>query len=179
MINRRYVFPFGTKIKDIQITFSEIKEYRLSNKIKSGSSPAIVVNGVETYIEKDEDQVDVYSIDKLYPEKQYSIDYNAGLEEGEHVIIINLECYPIQYQPVENKIYSAGKLSINILFEPPENPIVYTDEYDLVIIAPDLFSDDLQPLIDHKNNYGIETVLKTTESIYQEYDGRDQPEQIK
>jgi len=179
IISKRYVFPFGTKIEDIQISFSDIKEYGLSNKIKSGSSPVIIVDGVETHIDKNEDQVDVYNINKLYPEKHYSIFYNAGLEDGEHVIIINLECYPIQYNPVENKIYSAGKLDIDILFEPSEEPIVYTDEYDLVIIAPDIFSEDLQPLIDHKNSFGINTILKTTESIYDEYDGRDQPEQIK
>jgi len=179
IINKRYVFPFGTKIEEIKVTFSEFKTYRLSNEITSGSSPVIIVDGVETFIEKNEGQVDVYNINKLYPEIQFSIYYNAGLEEGEHVIIINIDCYPIQYQPVENKIYSAGKLDIDILFEPPENTIVYTDEYDLVIIAPEVFSEDLQPLIDHKNNFGINTILKTTESIYDEYDGRDQPEQIK
>ena len=32
---------------------------------------------------------------------------------------------------------------IDILFEPSEEPIVYIDEYDLVIIAPDIFSTHL------------------------------------
>jgi hypothetical protein len=52
-------------------------------------------------------------------------------------------------------------------------------EYDMVIIAPNSFSDNIQPLIDHKNNMGIETFLKTTKEIYNEYQGRDKPEQIK
>jgi len=52
-------------------------------------------------------------------------------------------------------------------------------EYDLVIIAPKVFSKDLQPLIIHKNATGIDTILKTTEEIYKEFDGVDQPEQIK
>ena len=34
-------------------------------------------------------------------------------------------------------------------------------------------------MISHKNSYGIQTILKTTESIYNEYSGRDQPEKIK
>jgi len=54
-----------------------------------------------------------------------------------------------------------------------------SNEYDMVIIAPYIFSDELQPLIDHKNEYGIRTVLKTTNIIYDEYDGRDEAEQIK
>jgi hypothetical protein len=53
------------------------------------------------------------------------------------------------------------------------------DEYDMVIIAPEEFVSDLQPLVDHKNNHDIQTTIKTTEAIYSEYDGRDNAEQIK
>lgn len=53
------------------------------------------------------------------------------------------------------------------------------ENYDMVIIAPNMFSGALQPLIDHKNSVGVQTFLKTTEDIYDEYQGRDQAEQIK
>jgi len=53
------------------------------------------------------------------------------------------------------------------------------DEYDMVIIAPTEFFDVIQPLINHKNNYGVKTFLMTTEEIYNEYEGSDKPEQIK
>jgi len=56
---------------------------------------------------------------------------------------------------------------------------VIFDEYDMVIIAPNKFSGNIQPLIDHKNSVGIQTFLKTTEDIYDEYEGRDEAEQIK
>ena len=49
----------------------------------------------------------------------------------------------------------------------------------MVIIAPRRFSFVLQPLIKHKNNMGVKTTLKTTETIYSEYNGRDKPEKIK
>jgi hypothetical protein len=52
-------------------------------------------------------------------------------------------------------------------------------DFDMVIIAPELFSTSLQPLIKHKNSVGIKTTLKTVESIYDEYEGRDYAEQIK
>jgi hypothetical protein len=52
-------------------------------------------------------------------------------------------------------------------------------EYDMVIISPSVFSDELQPLVDHKNTVGIMTILKSTEEIYEEYPGRDESEQIK
>jgi len=56
---------------------------------------------------------------------------------------------------------------------------VIFDEYDMVIIAPNKFSGNIQPLIDHKNSVGIQTFLKTTEEIYNEFEGRDEAEQIK
>lgn len=54
-----------------------------------------------------------------------------------------------------------------------------SQNYDMVIIAPEHFSNSLLPLIDHKNSVGVETFVKTTEEIYEEYIGRDEAEQIK
>ncbi len=53
------------------------------------------------------------------------------------------------------------------------------EDYDMVIISPIIFSSTLQTLIDHKNDRNFYTFLKTTEDIYNEYTGRDKPEQIK
>jgi len=70
----------------------------------------------------------------------------------------------------------VGALSIN---NPLQHHSSNIDDYDMVIIAPNMFSDALQPLIDHKNSVGIQTFLKTTEDIYSTYNGRDEAEQIK
>ena len=53
------------------------------------------------------------------------------------------------------------------------------DEYDMAIIAPSEFSFQIQPLIDHKNSNDVQTIFKAVEDIYEEFEGRDQPEQIK
>jgi hypothetical protein len=67
----------------------------------------------------------------------------------------------------------------SLIRETPMKQTVISDEYDMVIIAPEMFSDALQLLIDHKNSVGIQTFLETTEDIYSMYDGRDKAEQIK
>ncbi len=54
-----------------------------------------------------------------------------------------------------------------------------SESYKLLIIAPSQFANDLQPLIDHKNAYDVNTTLKVIEEIYDEFDGRDEAEQIK
>jgi len=69
----------------------------------------------------------------------------------------------------------ASAISVRITQFPSPN----NDDYDMIIIAPEKFSTDLQPLIDHKNSHGVETFLKTTEDIYDEYEGRDTAEQVK
>ena len=51
--------------------------------------------------------------------------------------------------------------------------------YDMVIIAPAAFETTLQPLIDFKNSKGLTTTFKSMEAILAEYDGFDQPEQVK
>jgi hypothetical protein len=73
---------------------------------------------------------------------------------------------------------------MNLLSEVPDNlqqkqttPV--TEKYQLLIIAPPIFSTALQPLITHKNNHGMKTMLLTTKDIYKNYQGRDKAEQIK
>jgi hypothetical protein len=51
--------------------------------------------------------------------------------------------------------------------------------YDMLCIAPKVFSNSLQPLIAHKNAVGVQTTLLTTEDLYKNYDGHDSAEQVK
>jgi hypothetical protein len=53
------------------------------------------------------------------------------------------------------------------------------DQYDMVIIAPKIFNNLVQKLISHKNSHGLQTIYKSTQSIYREYNGRDKAEEIK
>ncbi len=58
-------------------------------------------------------------------------------------------------------------------------PLYLNDTFDMVVITSKVFEVELLPLIEHKNEYGVKTFLKTTEEIYEEFEGRDKPEQIK
>lgn len=71
-------------------------------------------------------------------------------------------------------MYSSGKI-INSRFYKTGN----VGEYSLIIIAPKEFIPSLQPLMDHKNNLDIKTMIKDVDEIYLQYDGRDQAEQVK
>jgi len=81
------------------------------------------------------------------------------------------------------RIISIGIVGIFVIsglgIIPSSGHINPFETYDLLIISPDLFMNEIQPLIDHKNEHGVETVMKTLDEIYDEYEGRDEAEQIK
>lgn len=54
-----------------------------------------------------------------------------------------------------------------------------TFDYELVIITPKEFLSAAQKLSAHKNSRNVGTIIKTTQEIYDEFDGRDNAEQIK
>jgi len=123
----------------------------------------------------------VYGQNNYYPGEWYSYKVGCGLNvERQHVTYVNIDVYPVQYAPAENKLAVAQCATIHITYNmPEETPFRAMDQYDMVIIAPDAFSSQLDSLIQHKNEYGIKTFLKTTEDIYNEYSGVDEAEKIK
>jgi len=53
--------------------------------------------------------------------------------------------------------------------------------YDLLIISPKIFHDELIPLVNHKNRFGVRTILVDTDVVYDQmfWQGRDDAEKIK
>ena len=53
--------------------------------------------------------------------------------------------------------------------------------YDLLIISPKIFHDELFPLVNHKNRFGVRTILVDTDVIYDQMfrHGRDDAEKVK
>jgi len=104
--------------------------------------------------------------------------------DGEHVIILIVQYYPVRYSPACNKIYYSSVAEIEVTYEgPPSSDIVFKDEYDLLIIAPRDFSSELQSFVSHKESHGIRTILVDLDEIYGgshfSVDGRDDAEKVK
>lgn len=173
-----YELPFGTAIKDTTYQINGIQSNVLSQKLLPAPQP--VINGKEpsNLYEKNED---TYNANTFYPSNWYTVTTGAGLnEENQQKTFVTIQVFPVRYNPFENTLLSANEISISISYRQPEESLIeVTDEFDMVIIAPSCFSLDLQPLLEHKNTIGIRTFLKTTEEIYDEYNGVDKPEQIK
>ncbi len=182
VIIKTFEFPFGVKNIKVDVTPINIKEEKLSKKISPSPLflPLTIVNNEANNINTID--VKTYSSSEMYPSSWFTYHAGCGLnDENKHVTIVTVHIFPVRYIPKEDIVYSAENAILKITYEnTPKNDLFKTNAgYDMVIIAPSTFSKDLQKLIDHKNKYGVQTILKTTEDIYKEYQGRDKPEQIK
>ncbi len=172
-------FSFGAKIVDIECVTQEVKSMVLPKKIAPAPKPIIQGKG-ETILENAMDEA-IYKSDEIFPDNWFSYYTGGGLNENsEHKTFLNIRVYPVRYSPTMDTIYYVENLELKITYnEPKTNPFPENSAFDMVIIAPSKFSRPLQKLVDHKNDFGVNTTLKKTEEIYDENPGVDKPEKIK
>ncbi|HMA82713.1 MAG TPA: C25 family cysteine peptidase [Candidatus Thermoplasmatota archaeon] len=170
--------PFGTSIEDVTYEITNVETVTLTKKILPCPQPVII--GIETEAEYIMDKT-TYQSNDFYPNDWVRISTGGGINsDNKPTTFCTIETFPVRYNPVEDTIQQISEITIDINYNQPKQPLVTAaDEFDMVVIAPNSFSSDLQRLIDHKNDVDVSTYLKTTEEIYSEYDGVDKPEQIK
>jgi hypothetical protein len=173
-----YIFPFGTKIRTIDVTFSEPEEYTLEKKIVPTPKPVSLIAGTTVIFNQEEQQ-----IGSIYPETLFDYHLGAGISGEDHVIFVTVRCYPIQYNSEENKILYRDTAHLSITYDLPTTIIPTNDEYKLIIITPEDFSAALQPLVSHKISKGVTTKLvihdEICNSVYFPVQGRDCAEEMK
>ena len=113
----------------------------------------------------------------LSKDNDYTI--HCGISKGEPVFFITMDFYPTSFDEEQELFYFPTTISYSITYTEYPTSFQSDELYDLVIITPEFFSEQVQPLVGHKNQIGIKTIVKETENIYQEYDGRDDAEKIK
>jgi hypothetical protein len=179
---KTFELPFGVTNIKIDAEPSDIQELKISKEIEPAPAPLPLTPRPDSIIRSKKDQT-VYNSNDLYPHEWYGSHVGCGLNaEGEHVTHLTVNIFPLRYRPASGNIIVAEKVDIKITYEDPElNIFPQTSTYDLVIITPSKFSSELERLVEHKNTHEVETIIKTTEEIYDDpnYNGRDKPEQIK
>jgi hypothetical protein len=177
-------FQVPATASNIHVTcrFEQSKTISLSQQILPASGYVIQDSNNEMNYDPVVKNEQIYGSNAWHPSTGYEYRVTCGRNENNKIVnFVDIELYPVQYSPGNNEIkYLRGTAEITVTYDfvPPLLKSL-GDEYDLVIIAPSKFSGELQELVDHKTNNGTKTILKTVEEIYDEYDGRDKPEQIK
>jgi hypothetical protein len=173
--------PFGVKNVNVEVTLNSIKEQILTREIKPAPAPLPLIETSKTNSNEQLKDESIYKSTQPYPNADYKYDIRCGLNEKlERVTFVNIQVYPIQYIPAENKLFVAEDADIKVTYDQTNyDYFPETAEYDLLIISPKKFEKYLEPLVEHKNNLDVKTKLITTGEIYEEYGGVDKPEQIK
>lgn len=183
-----FKFPIGTKITKVKCNPSQIEQMAISKNIKPSPKPVPLINAYNTGKNKVDNTsffIDskIYDSIDFFPNKWYDYRIGSGLDGSEHVVILTIRYYPVRYSPYQNMIKYSKKVDIKVNYYEPPNPVIFADKYDMVIIAPTVFSEKLQPLIEYKNDCSIDTILVTLDDIYNStyftVEGRDNQEKIK
>ncbi len=180
MYTKLFSFPFGTIIKDVSFSASSEQTIRLTKDILPGAQLTPVSSGsIHPSNQKLVKNEDVYSGKNSYPSSRLDYQVGAGLQGNERVIFVSVQYYPVLYQPQQQSLLFTPSTQIMVTYEPPQFPVPLSTETKLLIIAPEEFSEALQPLVDHKTQFDVPTTLITTEWIADHSTGRDLAEQIK
>jgi hypothetical protein len=165
--------PFGTTVTDVSLVPRDIQTMTLSYPV--APSPQIVVKDTS---DVSVDQA-VYASANYYPNTWFDYSTGAGLnDQGQHVTFLVIRTFPARISPATNTVQYFKNAVVTIHSKTPA-PKTFGTGCDLLIIAPKVFSDTLQPLIQEKQGHGVNTTLLTLEDIYATYTGYDEPEQIK
>jgi len=177
-VTQVYYLPFQSRAIQVSVDFSQPYTQVLGKILRPG--PQVVIDGKETTDTLVTLSEAVYQSSDIYPAHSFTYSTSTGLLGTEHVVLLSVTVYPIRYSPLENVLFISEEYSITVSYEQPTQPMLFSNTYDLLVIAPDVFKESLQPLITHKNSYGMNSTLITLESIYSEInEGRDDAENVK
>lgn len=168
VVTKTFDFPIGTEINDVNVDI-QWDTYNLDKKV--APTPVFIPKSKDVdpaTIEEKKIDEELYSSGELYPSETFSVKYGAGLEDMEHVVFVNVKCFT-QYSPANDYVKVPTKIEVTVEYS-PSDPQQSGEQYDLIIITHDLFKDELQRLVTHKENKGITTKIVTVDEIYQEYE---------
>jgi len=175
--------PFGARIQTIQYNLGSIHHLPLTQKITPAIAPVPFPSEHKT-IQYSENTA-LYTANEYFPNEWNSYRLTGGLNSDNILkTFLTIQINPVRYNPIEHNIQAIDSINIQIIYEQPTKPLAMGgDSYDMIIICHDPYTSLLQPLVEHKNNKGIQTKLISMQDIYEgtyfPVTGRDNPEKIK
>ncbi len=177
-ITRIYPLPFQSQNIQVSVDFSSPSTVVLDKSLRPAPKP--IIEGADTAETSVIPSETIYQSSQLYPRDSYSYSTSTGLIGKHHVVFLSVTLYPVRYSPLDNVLFIRKECAITVTYEAPMQPLLFADEYDLLVIAPAEFEAALQPLVDHKNSFGMNTTIVTLETLYSQMtEGRDDAENLK
>lgn len=177
---KNYELPFGVNNIKVEVQPGVIHNEFVTKQIRPAPSPVSYSKPAQA-VQAPKKDAQVYTSDSLYPDTWYGAHAGCGLNsQGDHVTHVTVNLFPVRYRPVSGELQVTQDFTVTIQYEQTGgSPFPQKSTYDLVIIGSEVFSNEIERLVDHKITMGLPTVFKKTEEIYQEFPGADKPEKIK
>ena len=171
------IFPLGTHITKIMDAPGIIHTIPLTKQVEKTPNPSFL--STSDYFSSPLDSTVSGSVSSQW----FSSHLGIGKHENKPVLYLSLIIYPCQYNSFTNELNYIKNITFSIQYTLPSSPMSLPDIYDLLIISPSLFQDDLQDLVSHKESHNLKTKLVTTDEIYTSsyfpVMGRDDAESVK
>jgi hypothetical protein len=164
----------------VTVTPQNIQKQAISKDVIPAPQRIIMGQNIETNKEETKN----YGTE-LYPSEWFDYQVGCGRYRGELSIIVNVQIYPIKYHPIEKIIEWVNEVDVVVEYEPsiPIPQPIYSDNFELVVIGPSEYSEQVAPLISHKIERGITSTFVSLEDIsagtYFAIQGRDDAEKVK
>ena len=157
---------FGSKILDLNFEYSNPEIINLSGQLAFCKASYDDGRYSSSTIPMDKE---IYEGSDPYPADWVQYRTGGGISDFEHYTFLITRIYPVRYFADENQLQFIREITVNITYQEPTGQIINdNDTYDLLIISPSKFTKSLQPLVDHKNNFGVRTILVSLDYIYNE-----------
>ena len=166
---------FGTKITAVEYTHAPIQIINLTRPLKTAE---------KTPYDSQQNPSARTSVlnDDIFPADWVLYHTGGGLSENNHTTFVSLRIYPVRYKHNTSQLFFISNITVTVFYEEPAEPLLNpVDIYDLLIVAPRQFIHYLQPLVEHKEKFGVKTRLVDLSEIYEQmfWYGRDNAEKIK
>jgi hypothetical protein len=173
-----FKLEFGSEIVNIKYENSTAKVIDLPGELAYCKANYDTSNSNINEIPKD---ISIYQSSEPYPLDWISYHTGGGLFEGERTTFLVSRVYPVRYFPLDNQVHFIDKIKVNVSYYEPDNPVIEdNDIFDLLILSPNTFIKNVQPLVNHKNKFGVRTKLVSLDYVYNHiWYGRDRAEKIK
>jgi len=170
--------PLGSEIISIKNKNSDIKNLIIKQKVEPVPLHQSI-NDITSPKKKLNNHI--YNSNNHYPSEWVNYQLGAGINNNNEIVLfLTIKINPIRYNPLQNNIEFIDNVNVEIIYSEPDSKILKNNaDYDLVIITPSEFLNNLTSFVDHKNNNDMRTTIKTIEDIYLDFNGRDNQEKIK
>lgn len=178
IIKKTYTFPKNTNIHQIICNPTESQIFHITKPIqKTPAFQSISGNNMLT------NQINPTFFSEYYPQNWFTTQTGAGINSnGNHVLYVTITLHPIRYKQSENVLNYVSEFNIEIshsTIESAAKSFKADQNHELVIITPEYYKQTLSSFVTHKQQYNLHPLVKTTDEIYNEFQGRDEQEKIK